>query len=142
MIEAVNSVIANASLVRGNTDQNSSARSFAANPDRVQEAASSGGALPQAPFISPFIFLDVNFDTAVLQIRDPQTGDVVEQIPSRSRLESQQRAAQQADIQAQQTVQSAPDTTQAVQAQAVAQAFTASAQAAESVVSSSVSVFA
>ena len=39
MIEAVNSVLANASLVRGNAEQVDVSKSFAANPDRVQEAA-------------------------------------------------------------------------------------------------------
>lgn len=88
MIEAVNSTLLNASLLRGNAEQAGTARSFAANPDRVQEAAVS---VPQAPFVSPFIALDVDHNTAVLQIRDSETGDVVTQFPSEQRLEAQSR---------------------------------------------------
>lgn len=91
MIEAVNSVLSNAQVLRGSTEGIDSARSFAANPERVQEIST-----PQAPFISPFISVDVNFDTAVLQIRDSDTGDVVQQFPSEARLEEQQRAARAA----------------------------------------------
>jgi hypothetical protein len=83
MIEAVNSVLANASLLRGHAEQGSSARSFTANPDRIQEA-------PQAPFVSPYIIVDTNFDQAVLQIRDSNTGDVLRQFPSESALRARQ----------------------------------------------------
>lgn len=85
MIEAVNAVVATAPLARGPAEQQSVTRSFAANPERVQE-------LPQAPYISPYIFMDVNFDRAILQIRDSDTGDVVRQFPSESQLEAYRRA--------------------------------------------------
>jgi hypothetical protein len=88
MIEAVNSTLTNAQLLRGAAEAAaSSTRSFAANPDRVQEAASA----PQAPYVSPYIALDLNYDKAVLQIRDRDTGDVVRQFPSESRLAADQR---------------------------------------------------
>lgn len=126
MIEAVNSVVANAPLLRGSAEPTNAARS---NTSRVQEVTSAAASMPQAPFISPFIFMDVNFDQAVLQIRDPQTGDVVEQIPSRSRMELQQRSqtpvadAQNAEgANVQQAVQ-AQASSSAFQAQAIAQAF-------------------
>ncbi len=45
---------------------------------------------PTAPFISPYIAFDVNFDTAVLQIRDSSTGDVLRQIPTQRSLELRQ----------------------------------------------------
>ncbi len=79
MLEAVNSVISNLPLLRGNAEQVAVARSFAANPDRVQE-------VPMAPYISPYIHVDVNYDKAVLQLRDSETGDVEAQIPSEERL--------------------------------------------------------
>ena len=63
MIEAVNSVLSNSPITRIATEQQSVVSSFAANPDRVQVVA-------QAPYISPYIHVDVNFDKAVLQIRD------------------------------------------------------------------------
>ncbi|MCB1530687.1 MAG: flagellar protein FlaG [Rhodospirillales bacterium] len=85
MIEAVNSVLSNAPLVRGNVEQQAASRSFAANPERVQEVA-------RAPYVSPYIHVDVNFDRAVLQIRDSDTGDVLRQFPSESQLKAYTRA--------------------------------------------------
>lgn len=80
MIEAVNAVVANASLLRGSAEQASVARSFTANPERVQEVV-------RAPYVSPFIYMDVNFDKAVLQIRDRDTGDVTRQFPSEQTMQ-------------------------------------------------------
>lgn len=85
MIEAVNSVLSNASHIRAAIEQQSVVRSYAANPQRVQEAL-------QAPYISPYVKMDVNFDKAVLQLRDADTGDVVRQIPTESQLEAYKRA--------------------------------------------------
>ncbi len=79
MFEAVNSVISNAPMLRGNAEQMAVARSFAANPDRVQE-------VPMAPYISPYIHVDVKYNEAVLQLRDSDTGAVESQIPSEERL--------------------------------------------------------
>mgnify|MGYP000642751820 CR=1 FL=1 len=90
MIEAVNSVLSNAQFLRESAGKADAARSLAANPERTQEIAA-----PKAPYISPYISVDVNFDTAVLQIRDSNTGDVVNQYPSESRLQQRQRAARQ-----------------------------------------------
>ncbi len=94
MIEAVNSVIANASVLRGPAEQASAARSFAANPDRVQEVI-------LAPYVSPYIHVDVNYDKAVLQIRDGDTGNVLKQFPSEAALEVQSRLAARLSTQAQ-----------------------------------------
>lgn len=85
MIEAVNSVISNAVLARGSAEQQSVARSFAANPERVQEVA-------QAPYVSPYISMDINYNKAVLQIRDSDTGDVVRQFPTESQMEAYRKA--------------------------------------------------
>jgi hypothetical protein len=93
MLEAVNSVLQTSPLVRGNTEQVSSAASFAANPDRIQK-------VPQAPYISPYIHMDVELG-AVLQLRDSETGDVVRQIPSEATIEARQRFQQQIDLQEQ-----------------------------------------
>ncbi|WP_235068098.1 flagellar protein FlaG [Micavibrio aeruginosavorus] len=84
MIEAVNSVLSNAPLIRGSTEQQSTSRTQAANPDKVQVVA-------QAPYISPYVHVDVNHDRAVLQLRDPDTGDVVRQIPSEPMLDAMRR---------------------------------------------------
>ncbi len=85
MIEAVNSVLSNAVLARGSAEQQSVARSFAANPERVQEVA-------QAPYVSPYISMNLDYNKAVLQIRDGDTGDVVRQFPSESQLEAYRKA--------------------------------------------------
>jgi hypothetical protein len=85
MIEAVNSVLSNAAYTKTAIEQQSVAQSYAANPDRIQVA-------PQAPYISPYVHMDINFDKAVLQLRDSETGDVVRQIPTEGQLEAYKRA--------------------------------------------------
>ena len=87
MLEAVSTVVQNAPNARVAAEQVSTADSFAANPDRTQRAA------PQAPYVSPYIHDDVNYDKAVIQIRNGETGDVEGQYPSQSRLQEQARAA-------------------------------------------------
>lgn len=82
MIEAVNSVLSNASLLRGQSEQQSQSRALATNPESVQVA-------PQAPFISPYIHIDMNYKTAVLALRDRDTGDFLTTIPSDARLQAQ-----------------------------------------------------
>lgn len=91
MIEAVNSVVSNASALRGSAEQVSTARSLVAGPGGVQAAAGPPES-PKAPYISPYISLDYNYDRAVLQIRDSDTGEVQAQFPTESRLAAQQRA--------------------------------------------------
>ncbi len=86
MIEAVNSVLANAALSREATSRQA---------DLSLQVAASKPSTPQAPYISPFIALDGNSKTAVIQIRDSDTGDVLTQYPSESRvreLQAQQKA--------------------------------------------------
>lgn len=89
MIEAVNSAVVNASLIRGNTDQ--------VDVARVEITTGDGPSAPRAPFISPFISIDNNFDTAVIQIRDSETGDVIRQFPTEQTLSTRQRQAQLAE---------------------------------------------
>lgn len=93
-MEAVNSVLQNAQFVRASSEQISTVDSFAANPERVQRSA------PQAPFVSPYIYMDVNFDKAVIQLRNGDTGDVEDQFPSEAALQAQarQRAQRQVEI--------------------------------------------
>lgn len=94
MIEAVNSVLQTTQFVRASSEQVSTLDAFAANPDRVQKA-------PQAPFISPYIYLDVNYDKAVIQLRNGETGDVENQFPSSTQLEAQARFAARREVQSQ-----------------------------------------
>jgi hypothetical protein len=112
MIEAVNSVVANAPLIRGNAE--SAASSRAAAPISA----------PKAPYISPYVHLDVNYDMAVLQIRDSDTGDVVRTIPSEGSLQSRVDArtaaseARVSPVQVQDIEFSAPQQPQAAPQQA------------------------
>jgi FlaG protein len=126
MIEAVNAVVANASLLRGSAEQASAARSFAANPARVQEVI-------QAPYVSPFIYVDVNYDKAVLQIRDSDTGDVLKQFPSEQTMAIRSRIAQSQAAQTQPDVPDAPAPQVNAQAQVAASALASTAQAAAAV---------
>lgn len=86
MLEAVNSVLSNAQYMRAAAEQQSVLNSFAANPDRVQQAPTV------APYLSLHIKVDNYFDKAILQIRDNQSGDVLRQIPTESQLEAYRRA--------------------------------------------------
>lgn len=101
MIEAVSSTVSNAPVVRGQAEQASQARSFAANPDRVQEVPKSG--------LSLSIRVDLNFDKAILQIRDVETGDVITQIPTESQLKAFQRAEATRQEQASTTTEASQD---------------------------------
>ena len=78
MVDAVNSTIANIAPSR---DVASSGGANVAPP-----VPSEAPRAPQAPFVSPYISVDLNFDRAVLQIRDSETGDVEQQFPTQSRL--------------------------------------------------------
>ena len=100
MIEAVNSTIAASVVSRANVEQQSAARA-AAEIEPVQQVV-------RAPFVSPYISVDTNFDRAVLQIRDSETGDVVNQFPSQNQLEAYQRA-QAAQIRAESLAEPGPD---------------------------------
>lgn len=89
MIEAVNSVVSNAQLARVSADQVATLNSFAADQPVVETVARA----PVAPYISPYVSVDTRFDTAVIQIRDSDTGDVLTQFPSEPTLQSRQAQA-------------------------------------------------
>ncbi len=84
MFEAVNSVISNAPFLRNAAEQVSSARDINASKPSV----------PEAPYISPYVHLDTNYDKAVIQIRDSDTGDVLKQFPSQETLAQRARQAE------------------------------------------------
>ncbi len=86
MIEAVNSATASATLSRGITNRGEPS----GNPLPL-EALDGAPEAPRAPFVSPYISIDLNFDRAVLQIRNGETGEVVRQFPSEGRLQQQAR---------------------------------------------------
>lgn len=86
MIEAVNSVVVNAPSLRAAAEAVSVSRTAADIAPVVQLGENSVVEIPKAPFISPYIVIDRNYNKAVLQIRDSDTGDVVQQFPTESRL--------------------------------------------------------
>lgn len=100
MVEAVYSSVSTSTLIRSTAEQLSSAKSFATNPEKIQEA-------PQAPYVSPYIHVDDATDRVVIQIRNPDTGKVIEQIPSDpGTVQGQNRAPQVSQPEVQQTTQS------------------------------------
>lgn len=107
MVDAINTATANAPALRNIEQQEQSLRIEA--PEPVAEFA-------QAPFISPVVSIDTRFDTAVLLLRNSESGDVVEQIPSESSLEaSQRRQARETAAELQETISSAPQFVQVQQ---------------------------
>jgi uncharacterized FlaG/YvyC family protein len=103
-VEAVNSVLQAAPVIRGNAEQNSTAES-SGNPERVQKVA-------EAPYVSPYFTVDVQTNTFVTQIRDSSTGKVIEQIPSQRNIQTRAQAEEtpQPAPQAQPEPQQAPQT--------------------------------
>lgn len=72
MLEAVNSVVSNAPLLKGTSDNTRIDKGVSTAPDTVQS-------ITAAPYISPYVY--VTKGEAILQIRDNNTGDVQRQIP-------------------------------------------------------------
>lgn len=120
MLEAVNTTLQASQVSRVAAEQVSTADSFAANPQRTQRAA------PQAPYVSPYISVDYNYDRAVLQLRDSATGDVEGQFPSQAQLEAQARSDARRSAENQQRLRQVasgetPSVSNNVQAQASAE---------------------
>ena len=147
-VEAVNSVIASSAVARGSVDQISASRA-------AQVAAPSGdGVSLETPYRSLNVEIDTNYDRAVLQVRDSQTGDVLNQFPSDTALRAQNAAQQSAAPQPEplsgsasqgggsEAGSSVPDisTTDIAQAQVASQALSAAAQTGVEGLSAGVSV--
>ncbi len=84
MIEAVNSVLSNASSTRASVEQQSTVRSYAANPQKIQEIPASS--------IRQRILIDNNLNRAIIEIRDNSSGDVVRQFPTEGQLKAYRTA--------------------------------------------------
>ncbi len=93
MIEAVKSTLTQASLAKASVEQNSAAKSFSANPSRIQEVA-------EAPYVSPTVRVDVATKVAILEFRESDTGDVLIQVPSEQQIRAYQsrKARQDAEL--------------------------------------------
>lgn len=86
MIEAVNSTLQASQIVRPAQD------SLQQDSEPVSIDIERERNFAQAPYISPAVDYNLEFDRAVLVLRDSATGEVTDQIPSDSRLEAQARA--------------------------------------------------
>lgn len=91
MIEAVTSAVSNAQVSRGTSENLAAQRSVEVN---AAPANAEAVRAPVAPFVSPYISVDLSSNKAVIQIRDSDTGDVVNQFPSEQTLQSRQRNAE------------------------------------------------
>ncbi len=98
MIEAVNSTVANATTVRGVVGQIDSASISTVATVLPASGSNAAPSAPQAPFMSPYISVDFNFNKPVLQIRDTQTGAVKQQFPTEGQMT--QVASSQAQLRA------------------------------------------
>ena len=124
MIEAVNSVVANSSVLRASSGQVDASALSAPIP--AQPTSGEAPRAPQAPFVSPYIALDSASNKAVLQIRDGETGDVQQQFPTESRLvqiqqaleREQRREIRTTSAEQRQVEQVSPQTTDVVSVQA------------------------
>ena len=85
MIEAVNSALASAQVLRSTSERSGNASASSAGAEAI--------VAPQAPYISPYVTFNVDRNVAVLQLRDSETGEAVEQIPSEQTLQRQEQFA-------------------------------------------------
>lgn len=88
MIEAIKSTLAAAPSVAKVTQQVSTAKSYAANPDKVQEVASRSDGL----YTTRKVRVDSGSKIAVLEFRNPLNGDVKTQIPTEAQLQAYELA--------------------------------------------------
>lgn len=91
MIEAVNSALASAGTIKAEVSTTSAPKSYASNPDRIQEVV-------PAPYTSTKIRFDTDFDKAVLEFRETETGNVVSQTPSKQQLQAYRKTTTDATI--------------------------------------------
>lgn len=88
MVGTVSSALVGVESARSISSQNNVSTPVAAPPPSPPPEAvdQAGVSAPVAPFISLVISVDLDFDRAVLQVRDSETGDVEDQFPTESRL--------------------------------------------------------
>ena len=89
MLEAVNSVVSNAPLLKTTTDSGRADKGVSSASDVIQNTSS-------APYISPYVY--VSRGSAVLQIRDNNTGDVTKQFPHQSQIKYSGTGSQESSI--------------------------------------------
>lgn len=88
MIEAIKSTLAAAPSVAKVNQQVSAAKSYATNPDKVQEVATPADGF----YTTRNVRVDSNSKIAVLEFRNPLNGDVKTQIPTEAQLQAYELA--------------------------------------------------
>ncbi len=88
MIEAVNAVVSNSSLLRSVAEQTSTTQVLSANPSKVQSAAII------APYLSPHVDYNGGNSKPIFVVRDSSTGETIKQFPSESQIRAYTKAAQ------------------------------------------------
>lgn len=103
MIEAIKSTLSVAPIVQKTNEQVSGSKSFASNPEKVQQVSTN---TDNGFYSSRNVRVDSNVRVAVLEFRNPLNGDVKTQIPTEAQLEAYERKALQQEIasQTQETV--------------------------------------
>jgi hypothetical protein len=86
MLDAVTSSAMTAGFAKVETDKVSPVSRSVSDIAPVKNTAS------QAPYYSPYVFVDSNYDKAILAIRDNNTGSVTQQYPSPNQIRAYQRA--------------------------------------------------
>jgi hypothetical protein len=94
MIEAIKSTLSVAPIVAKATEQSSSTKAFATNPDKVQEVA----VVDDGHYATRNVRVDNTAKVAILEFRNPLNGDVKTQIPTEAQLEAYERQAIQDEI--------------------------------------------
>jgi hypothetical protein len=84
MIEAIKSTLAAAPVVAKSTQQISAAKSYATNPEKIQEVA----APVEGFYTTRNVRVDSGSKIAVLEFRNPLNGDVKTQIPTEAQLQA------------------------------------------------------
>jgi len=89
MIEAIKSTLALSVTTKNTVQQNSTAKSLSANPDKTQEVA-------KVPYVSPYIRVEQETGKAVLQIRDSDTGNIRYEFPTKNQIEAYKKVQKEA----------------------------------------------
>jgi len=88
MIEAVNAVVSNSSILRSIAEQTSTTQVLSANPSKIQSAAIT------APYLSPHVDYNGGNSKPIFVVRDSATGETLKQFPSEAQIRAYAKAAQ------------------------------------------------
>lgn len=87
MIEAVNAVVSNSSILRSIAEQTSTTQVLSANPSKIQSAAVA------APYLSPHVDYNGGNSKPIFVVRDSSTGETIKQFPTEAQIRAYTKAA-------------------------------------------------